>query len=66
MLKRFNPLKIQNPKFKKNTGLVLLSLLSAPEIGCLHGDFRPLRDQPRVDPSVYMVIIGSTQVFESI
>ena len=37
--------------------------MSAPEIGCLHGDFRSLRDRPRVDPSVYMVIIGSAQVF---
>ena len=35
-------------------------------IGCLHGDFRSLRDRPRVDPSVYMVIIGSAQVFESV
>ena len=35
-------------------------------IGCLHGDFRSLRDRPRVNPSVYMVIIGSAQVFESI
>ena len=35
-------------------------------IGCLHGDFRSLRDRPRVDPSVYIVIIGLLQVFESI
>ena len=45
--------------YKSNFGL-------KHQIGCLHGDFRSLRDRPRVHPSVYMVITGSAQVFESI
>ena len=63
---RFTCLRKFEPFSPVNPGTISDSQIEICLVGCLHGDFRSLRDRPRVDPSVYMVIIGSAQVFESI